>query len=77
MKEQVQAIRGPVLTYSDEHAAGDPRSNINYFADAIIMLTDGVITAVGPAYQFAGHLPSDSAITQSTSCRIIKVSPDA
>lgn len=76
MKHQVQAIRGPILTYSDDHVVDHARSNISYVADAIIMMTDGEITAVGPAYQFAGRMPSESAITTSTSCRIIKVSSD-
>ena len=67
MTTQLCAIRGPVLTYTEEPG------NLSYEPDAIIMLDDGKIIDVGPADQIADKLPSNSQITQSNSCRIIKI----
>ena len=73
MTAQLCVIRGPVLTYTDEPYENRPQGNIKYEPDAIIMLNDGKIIDVGPAYRFAGKIPSESQITQSNNCRIIKI----
>lgn len=73
MTAQICAIRGPVLIYTDEPFSDRPDGNINYEPDAIIMMDEGKITDVGPAYRFTGKLPKDSLIEKFTNCRIIKV----
>ena len=72
MIQQKQAIRGPILTYTDNHSSIESSRPFHYFADAIIMLLDGVITDVEPAQQVLSRLPSDTNITRSDRCRIIR-----
>ena len=74
MSSQISAIRGPVLTYTDEPYSDNDQSNIGYEPDAIIMLVDGHISEVGPADSLKDKIPTGSAIEQSTNCRFIKIS---
>ena len=73
MTTMISAIRGPVVTYTDEPYLECEHSKLGYEPDAIIMLADGKITEVGPANSLKDKLPSDSAIEQSRSCRFIKI----
>lgn len=74
MPTQISAIRGPVLTYTDEPYTNNEQSNIGYEPDAIIMLVDGHISEVGPADALKDKIPNNSTIEQSTNCRFIKIS---
>ena len=74
MATQISAIRGPVLTYTDEPYADIKQSKLGYEPDAIIMLVDGQISAVGPAATLKDQIPHGSAIEQSRNCRFIKIS---
>ena len=74
MSSQISAIRGPVLTYTDEPYSDNEQSKIGYEPDAIIMLVDGHISEVGPADSLKDKIPTGSAIEQSTNCRFIKIS---
>ena len=73
MTTQISAIRGPVLTYTDEPYTDSAHAKIGYEPDAIIMLINGLISEVGPAEALKDKIPSDSDIEQSTYCRFIKI----
>ena len=73
MTTQISAIRGPVLTYTDEPYINREHSKFGYEPDAIIMLINGHISEVGPAESLKDKIPSGSAIEQSRNCRFIKI----
>ena len=73
MATLISAIRGPVLTYTDEPYLESSHSKLGYEPDAIIVLADGKITEVGPANTLKDKLPSDSDVKQSRNCRFIKI----
>ena len=73
MTTLISAIRGPVLTYTDEPYLDNNHLKLGYEPDAIIMLADGKITEVGPANTLKDKIPLDSDIEQSRHCRFIKI----
>lgn len=77
MTATISAIRGPVLTYSDEPYLENKHNEFGYEPDAIIMLVDGQISEIGPAAQLQHKIPSGSDIEQSNSCRFIKIRSSA
>ena len=74
MAPQISAIRGPVLTYSDEPNIENDQVRLGYEPDAIIMLINGLISDVGPAEALKDKIPSGLAVEQSRNCRFIKIS---
>ena len=73
MTGTISAIRGPVLTYSDEPYLVNKDHEFGYEPDAIIMLVDGQISEIGPAARLQHKIPSGSDVQQSYSCRFIKI----
>ena len=73
MTATISAIRGPVLTYTDEPYVESKQFQFGYEPDAIIMLSNGSITEVGPAKELKDKLPSGSVIEESRNCRFIKI----
>lgn len=74
MTAEISAIRGPVITYSEIQEETKPGSRMNYEPDAIIMMSQGRILEVGPAYKLRNKIPQGLNIKESQSCRIIKIS---
>lgn len=72
MSTVISAIRGPVITYSGKSDQEESNLGMDYEPDAIIMMTNGRITEVGPAYQMKAKIPVGLTITDSPSCRIIR-----
>lgn len=74
MSAIISAIRGPVITYSGKKNPHESNLGMDYEPDAIIMMTNGRITDVGPAYQMKAKVPVGLTINDSPSCRIIRIS---
>lgn len=73
MTPEISAIRGPVITYTGEKTQLRNSLAMDYEPDAIIMLADGRITEVGPAYKMKEKVPVGLDINESPSCRIIRI----
>ena len=79
MTADISAIRGPVITYSDDvpEDCETTGSRMDYEPDAIIMMSHGKILEVGPAYKLRDKVPHGLNIKESQSCRIIKISSNS
>ena len=76
MSPEISAIRGPVITYSGRADQLKNKLGMDYEPDAIIMMSDGNITEVGPANQMKDKVPLGLNINESHSCRIIRISSE-
>lgn len=74
MSAIISAIRGPVITYSGKLNKQESNLGMDYEPDAIILMANGRITDVGPAYQMKEKVPVGLTINDSPSCRIIRIS---
>jgi len=63
MQQGITAIRGAVLSFSDDPFQKDIEDCMIYESDAIIVMADGKITQFGPADSILETLPTDTAIT--------------
>ncbi len=73
MTNQISAIRGPVLTYTDDPYIDAADVRLGYEPDAIIMMANGQITDFGPANKLKDKIPTGLSITEFRNCRIIKI----
>jgi guanine deaminase len=58
------AIRGAMLTFKDDPFQRDMKDCMVYESDAIIVMEEGLITAVGPAKDLIGKLKPDTKIRE-------------
>jgi guanine deaminase len=58
------AIRGAMLTFKDDPFQGDMKDCMVYESDAIIVMEEGLITAVGPAKDLIGKFKPDTKIRE-------------
>ena len=63
MQQSITAIRGAVLSFSDDPFQTDIEDCMIYESDAIIVMADGKITQFGPADSILESLPTDTSIT--------------
>jgi len=70
MASKVSAIRGAVLTYTDDPFLKDVNDCMIYESDAIIIMSDGKITAFGPASKIQSKVPEGTKITHYKDCLI-------
>ncbi|MFT7462130.1 MAG: guanine deaminase [Pseudohongiellaceae bacterium] len=57
MSEGISAIRGDVLTFEDDPFLRCPSECVRFIPDGIVLMSDGKITAVGPAKELADSVP--------------------
>ena len=62
MRGAVTAIRGAVLSFAADPAAGDPAA-IRYEPDGIVVMSSGRIVDCGPASEVTPRLPADAPVT--------------
>jgi guanine deaminase len=60
----ISAIRGPVLTYTGDAFRDGLESTMRYESDAIVAMSAGRITHVGPASEVRAQLPRDSVVKE-------------
>lgn len=61
-KHPIQAIRGPVLTFTGDPFKDGIANTMVYESDAIVAFSDGYITHFGPADKIMSQLPADICI---------------
>ena len=59
---QHRAIRGRVLTFTDDPAEVGPAASHRYLADGLVVIADGTVTAVGEAAELLPALPPGTPV---------------
>jgi len=56
--DTVSAVRGPLVYFRDDPFLTDPARSLVHEPDGLVLCRNGVIDAVGPASELAGHVPA-------------------
>src|SRR5579863_223457 len=65
------AVRGAMLTFKDDPFQRDMQDCMVYDSDAIIVMEDGLINAVGPAKDLIGTLNADTKVHEYKNSLIV------
>ena len=67
----VAAIRGSILSYSDDPFRKPVDECIYYESDGLIIVQAGKVSAVGPASELLSSMPADAQVTSYDDCLIV------
>jgi len=69
-EKSVTALRGTIVSFSDDPFLVDPASAFVHETDALVVCRDGIIESVGPYADLRSKLPPHTPITDYSGCII-------